>query len=555
MNTLGGKMHYAIQHNATEWAYTSGKSYSDPYNDVQLDVVITRPDGSEQLVPAFWAGEQTWCVRYSSTQIGIHHFQTRCSDADNTDLHRQEGTVEVTPYEGNNPLLQHGPLQVDSNGRYLQHQDGTPFFWLGDTWWMGLCKRLKWPEDFQELTADRVAKGFSIIQIVAGLYPDMDPFDPRGANEAGFPWDEDYNSINPAYFDMADLRIAHLVRSGLVPCIVGCWGFYIDFAGADVLKKHWRYLIARYGAYPVVWCAAGEAVMPFYRSPKFNEMRAARSLTGDRNTWLDHSKRPMWSDIMRSIRAADPYHHPLTIHPTVFGHEQVDDPSTMDIHWIQTGSDGYSNLAPTVNMLEQALAADPKMPTIDSEVSYDSREGVCSPIIQRFTFWSCLLTGAAGHTYGAEGIWQVNTKEQPYGLSPHGMSWGDQPWDEAYKLSGSRQLGIGKRLLERYHWWEFESHPEWVEPHQTPEDRISCYAAGIPGKTRVIYIPFEALRLTPTQQMMMKGIEPGLSYQAYYFNPATGEEHGIGTVTGDDHGDCLLPKPLVLHDWVVVLER
>ena len=27
------------------------------------------------------------------------------------------------------------------------------------------------------------------------------------------------------------------------------------------LKKHWRYLIARYGAYPVIWCAAGEALI------------------------------------------------------------------------------------------------------------------------------------------------------------------------------------------------------------------------------------------------------------------------------------------------------
>ena len=54
-----------------------------------------------------------------------------------------------------------------------------PFFWLGDTWWMGLTKRLLWPEGFKLLTADRVKKGFTVIQIVAGLYPDMVPFDSR----------------------------------------------------------------------------------------------------------------------------------------------------------------------------------------------------------------------------------------------------------------------------------------------------------------------------------------------------------------------------------------
>ena len=483
-------MHYAAQYSATEWAYTSGMRYSDPFNDVQLDILITRPDGSEQVVPAFWAGEQTWRVRYSSTQVGTHHFRTRCSDTNNSDLHGREGTLEVTPYEGDNPLLQHGPLQVASNRRYLEHLDGTPFFWLGDTWWMGLCKRLKWPEDFQELTADRVAKGFSLIQIVAGLYPAMDPFDERGANEAGFPWDREYTHINPAYFDMADLRVAHLVRSGLVPCIVGCWGYFIDFAGADVLKKHWRYLIARYGAYPVVWCAAGEAVMPFYRTPKFLEMMNARTEKQDRNAWHDPEKAVIWSDIMRTIRAMDPYHHPLTIHPTTYGHDQVDDPTTMDIHWLQTGSMGYRTLTPTIDILEQALAAEPKMPTIDSEVNYESEAETNREETQRFLFWSCLLTGAAGHTYGANGIWQVNTREQPFGLiNPLGVAWADIPWDEAYKLPGSGQLGIGKRLLERYPWWQFEAHPEWVEPHQSPENRISCYAAGIPGRIRVIYIP------------------------------------------------------------------
>ena len=547
-------MQYAAQYSATEWAYTSSKRYSDPFNEVQLDVLITRPDGSEQVVPAFWADEQTWRVRYSSTQIGTHHFRTRCSDPHTTDLHEQEGTLQVTLYEGNNPLFRHGPLQVASNRRNLEHLDGTPFFWLGDTWWMGLCKRLKWPEDFQELTADRVAKGFSLIQIVAGLNPALDPFDERGANEAGFPWERDYSRINPAYFDMADLRVAHLVCSGLLPCIVGCWGYYLDFAGADVLKQHWRYLIARYGAYPVVWCAAGEAVMPFYRAPEFLEMKKARAKSKDRTAWHDPEKAVIWSDIMRSIRAMDPYHHPLTIHPTVFGHDQVDDPTTMDIHWLQTGSMGYMTLAPTIAMLEKALAAEPKMPTLDSEVNYENND-INPAVIQRFTFWSCFLTGAAGHTYGASGLWQVNTREQPFGLFPRGISWTSMPWDKAYKRPGSGQLGIGKRLLERYPWWQFEAHPEWVEPHQTPENRISCYAAGIPGRIRVVYIPVEPLHFMPSRQVMMKGLEPGLTYRAYYYSPKTGEEQDLGTVTGDEQGDYLLPQPPIFQDWVVALER
>jgi len=174
---------FAVQNVATEWSYTSGKQYADPFDEVELDVLVTAPDGCEQRVPAYWAGAGEWRVRYAAHTPGIYSCRTVCSDAQNPDLHGRELTLEVQPYEGQNPLLAHGPLRVSEDGRYLEHRDGTPFFWLGDTWWMCLCKRMDWPSGFQTLTADRVAKGFSVIQIVAGLYPDMVAFGPRGENE------------------------------------------------------------------------------------------------------------------------------------------------------------------------------------------------------------------------------------------------------------------------------------------------------------------------------------------------------------------------------------
>ena len=36
----------------------------------------------------------------------------------------------------------------------------------------------------------------------------------------------------------------------------------MPWMGVEKVKQHWRYLIARYGAWPVVWCAAGEANLP-----------------------------------------------------------------------------------------------------------------------------------------------------------------------------------------------------------------------------------------------------------------------------------------------------
>ena len=537
-------MKYVQQNGIAEWSYTSGRPYADPYNQVTLEVRFVDPEGRERLVPAFWAGGQAWRVRYASSMTGVHRYRTICSDADNPDLHGQEGALEVLPYDGANPLLQHGRLRVAAHRRHLEHEDGMPFFWLGDTWWMGLCRRLGWPEGFQELVADRAAKGFTVVQIVAGLYPDMEPFDERGANEAGFPWNLEFTRVNPSYFDMADLRLAHLVRAGLAPCIVGSWGYYLQFAGAAALKRHWRYLIARYAAYPVVWCAAGEALMEYYLAPKGGDV-------AERQNRL----RAGWSDLIRTIRSADPFGNPVTIHPTRYGHDQVDDPSLLDLDMLQTGHSGYPTLSGTVDMLIESLAHEPRMPVLVGEVNYEGILESSRQEIQRFHFWSCLLSGAAGHTYGANGIWQVNARERPYGPSPHGTSWGDLPWEEAYRLPGSGQLGLGKRLLERYPWWQFAPHPEWVEPHQGAEKRISAYAAGIPERVRVLYIPAQEVWTAWRGQMAICELEAELTYRGFYFDPKTGREHDIGAIQGDGQGRYVLPKPPIFQDWVVVLAR
>ena len=49
----------------TEWSYMSGKQYSDPFNQVDVDAMITLPSGQQERVPGFWAGGSTWRVRYA----------------------------------------------------------------------------------------------------------------------------------------------------------------------------------------------------------------------------------------------------------------------------------------------------------------------------------------------------------------------------------------------------------------------------------------------------------------------------------------------------------
>jgi len=536
-----------------EWSFLSKKKYNDPFNEVELSAVFTDLDGMEKTVPAFWAGGEVWRLRYASSKVGKQHFRLKCSDKSNLDLHGREGSLEVSPYRGKNPLFGHGPLRLSSDRRYLEHIDGEPFFWLGDTWWMSLSKRLSWPEEFKLITADRVKKGFTVVQIVAGLYPDMPPFDKRGANEAGFPWEENYARINPAYFDMADRRINWLVQNGLVPCIVGAWGYFIEFAGEEVMKKHWRNLVARYGAYPVVWCVAGEAILNGFYFSRSRFLFWSVSTLNDREKREKYvaNARACWTRVTRYLRSIDPYSHPITIHPIApdCAHNMVDDPSVIDIDMLQTGHSDVHSFANTVNKVVDSVARTPRIPVLVGEVCYEGIMGASWENTQRLMFWTSILNGAAGHTYGANGIWQLNTKRKPFGPSPHGQSWGDTPWDEAYQLPGSRQVGIGRRLLERYPWWQFEPHLEWVEPHWSKENYFQPYAAGIPRLIRIVYIP------VPSRgRLKIKEIEHGINYHAFYFNPRDGKEYDAGTAAPGTEREWQPPKPPIVQDWVLVLD-
>jgi hypothetical protein len=434
----------------------AGRHYGDAAHQVTVDVIFTDSNNRKRRVPAFWGGGNLWKVRYASPLVGTHWFVSDCSERRDKGLHGISGKVFIKPYAGTNPLFKHGPLRVASNRRYLEHANGTPFFWLGDTWWMGLCHRLRWPDEFMTLATNRKAKGFNVIQIVAGLYPDMPPFDPRGANEAGFPWEPDFARLRPEYFDAADKRIQYLVEQGFTPCIVGAWGYFVPLMGVEKAKQHWRNLIARYGALPVVWCVAGEANLPYYQAKGF--------------PYDDREQVKGWTQVARYVRENDPFHRPLTIHPTGIGRlsarHAIDDVSLLDIDMLQTPHGQREAVPPTVRTMRESHADQPVLPVINGEASYEMLNDSIPARWPRAMFWICMMNGAAGHTYGANGIWQANRKGQPHGPSPTFGSpptgYGAIPWDEAMHLPGSGQIGLGKKLLAQYPWHKFEPHPEWA---------------------------------------------------------------------------------------------
>jgi hypothetical protein len=554
----------------------------------RVDVVFIEPGGRERRVPAF-ASTGEWRVRYSSSVPGEHRYRII---ADQHLAHRT-GAVHIEQGDTSHALSMHGPLRVANDHRHLEHADGTPFLWLADTWWEGLVQRLTTVE-FRELAARRVEQGFSVIQIVAGLYPEMAPFAREGASVSGWAWHEGFTAPNPAWFDEADERVAELVGQGLVPCIVGAWGSYVRRMGVEKMLRHWRELIARWGAYPVVWCLAGEmpALEPEVmraaaskleqgdtkprdllgllarqvslkvrrrgQARGFPDSEAIATVLGLRAAVADQVR--AWNAVLHGVRQIEPFDRVLTAHsqPNWPPYELVENPDLIDMWMLQTGHSGIYSLAPSVNQVEDALAQRPPKLVLVGEVDYEGILGSSGHEMQRFLFWSHLLSGTAGHTYGAQGLWGFNTPEYPGG---EGGRWSDLTWQQAAALPGATHVGIGRRILLEVPWQRFEPHPEWVKPHQHAKDRIQPYAAGITGGPRVVYFPAAGLVADSlgfhTVQLTDLGTRP---WRAQFVNPRTGAREPASVTNPAPDGTITLERPPVgplpsKEDWVLLLDH
>jgi hypothetical protein len=187
-----------------------------------------------------------------------------------------------------------------------------------------------------------------------------------------------------------------------------------------------------------------------------------------------------------------------------------------------------------------------------------------------------MLNGAAGYTYGANPVFEAYSTDKPFQRTKYTL----MTWDEGMNLPGAEEISLGAKLLQQYPWWQLEPHPEWVAPRGTtlltprtarlgPElgsfDSLFTdpfpqpagtlwaypggewkaqggnfflpYAAGVPGKFRVVYDP--CLSLFCSTPPTILGLEPGVRYHAYYWEPTLGVKFDLGAIERPDPGAVL----------------
>lgn len=130
-------------------------------------------------------------------------------------------------------------LKVSKDGHFLVYEDGSPFFYLGDTAWeLFHCLNRK---EADKYLYDRAEKGFTVIQAV--IISDVDGLNKPNAYGDLPLIDKNPLQPNEAYFEHVDYIVDKAESSGLFVGILPTWGAYWSLAIRDELFLHRKMLV------------------------------------------------------------------------------------------------------------------------------------------------------------------------------------------------------------------------------------------------------------------------------------------------------------------------
>lgn len=418
----------------------------------------------------------------------------------------------------------HGDLKVDNGKRYLQHEDGTPFLYLGDTAWEMFARLSE--EEAERYLENRRLKGFTVIQSV--ILTELDNLSTiTGAAQLT---DTSNITLSTDYLNHIDHILQMAASKGLYVALLPTWGDKVDKQwgrGPEMFnvknaREYGCFLGACYVSYPnIIWVIGGD------RSG------------GEKN-------RDIWNAMAEGIREKDS-RHLMTYHPhgehssSMWFHDEA----WLDFNMFQSGHcqnsyDIYRRL------LLPDLVREPRKPVMDGEPRYEDiprnfklEDGRFTAYDVRRSLYQSMLSGACGYTYGCNNVWQMYTSKH----TP--MCDARIPWYDSLDLEGAGQLIHFRRLWDMY---SFKDGKTFFGMITSGKDRVDEAVAFGGDNYLVCYFPESGRWKLDLKDW---GVN---SYSLRWMNPRNGLifEAGIDSRVSFELNT---PDERVNEDWILILEK
>lgn len=432
-----------------------------------------------------------------------------------------------------------GKLTVSGNGRYLQHANGRPFFWLGDTAWLLFQKMDR--AEVRTYFEDRKRKGFNVVQCIilqylkdANAYGDL-PFVGNDITKRQITPGSDPNDREQYdFWDHVDYVTETAAQKGIYLAVIPVWGQFIRRTeiSNETAAKFATNLAEHFKNKPnIVWVNGG-------------------SIQGD-------VKNEIWETIGNTIKKHDAAHL-MTFHP--FGRAQSSNwfskSPWLDFHMFTSGHRRYDQDDTPKKYGEdnwryvlEDLGKTPRKPTLDGESSYEDIPQGLHDLTQpywraddarRYAYWS-VFAGACGHTYGHNAVRQVYKKGD---AKP--ASGAKQFFREALDSAGAFQMQYVKRLVLSRPYFGRVNDQSLVAGDGEKYERVLVTR----GKDFLFAYTYTGRDF----KIKMGGIS-GSRVNAWWFDPRTGKatksgaHSNTGLVSFNPPGDRANG-----NDWVLVLD-
>ncbi len=342
-----------------------------------------------------------------------------------------------------------GRLKVSENQRFLQFENGKPFFWQGETAWL-MPERLNRDEVAYYLRACREA-GYNVaqIQVINGV-PAYNIYGAASHDADGNPIDTQSSPLPSyiySYWDHLDYVIDQAAQNDIYIGMVCIWGGLVKSGKMNIeqAKTYGAFLANRYKDRPnIIWFIGGD-------------------VKGD-------VKSEVWETLATAIKSIDK-NHLMTYHPRgrYTSAKWWSQAKWIDFHTFQSGHRRYGQRMGNAEYpipenteednwmyVDSTWAYKPIKPVLDAEPSYEEiPQGLhdadepfwkaCD--VRRFAYWS-VFGGSCGHTYGHNAIMQFYRD----GYSP--AYHNKKTWVEALRDPGFNQMKYLKRLMLSFPFFE-----------------------------------------------------------------------------------------------------